>query len=34
VYGKQVLLRFEFQTQTFRIAVELGMDLIEAKKKE
>jgi hypothetical protein len=33
VYGKQVLLPIEFQIQTFRIAVELGMDLTEAQKQ-
>jgi hypothetical protein len=33
VYGKQVLLPIEFQIQTFRMEVELGMDLTEAQKK-
>eukprot|EP00253_Pinus_taeda_P032804 PITA_32804 len=30
VYGKQVLLPIEFQIKTFRIAVQLGLDLSEA----
>ena len=33
VYGKQVLLPIEFQVKTFRMAVQLGMDLEEAKKQ-
>jgi hypothetical protein len=33
VYVKQVLLPIEFKIPTFRTAVELGMDLIEAKKQ-
>jgi hypothetical protein len=33
VYGKQVLLPIEFQVKTFRTAIQLGMDLNEAKKK-
>jgi hypothetical protein len=33
VYGKQVLLPIEFQVKTFRIAMQLGMDLDEAQKQ-
>jgi transposase InsO family protein len=33
VYGKQVLLPIEFQVKTFRTAMQLGMDLNEAKKQ-
>jgi hypothetical protein len=33
VYGKQVLLPIEFQVKTFRTAMQLGMDLDEAKKQ-
>ena len=33
VYGKQVLLPIEFQISTYRLAVELGMDLNEAQKQ-
>jgi hypothetical protein len=33
VYGKQVLLPIEFQVRTFRIAVELGLNLDEAQKQ-
>jgi len=33
VYGKKVLLPVEFQVKTFRIAIQLGMDLNEAKKQ-
>ena len=32
VYGKEVLLPIEFQVKTFKIAVQLGMDLSEAQK--
>ena len=30
VYGKQVLFPIEFQIQTFKMAVQLGLDLSEA----
>ena len=33
VYGKQVLLPIKFQVKTFRMAVQLGMDLEEAQKQ-
>ena len=33
VYGKQVLLPIEFQVKTFRMVVELGMNLEEAHKQ-
>ena len=33
VYVKQVLLPIEFQVKTFRMAMQLGMDLEEAHKK-
>ena len=33
VYGKQVLLPIEFQVKTFRMAVQLRMDLEEAQKQ-
>ena len=33
VYGKQVLLPIEFQVKTFRIAMQLGMDLDESQKQ-
>ena len=33
VYGKQVLLPIEFQISTYRLAVELGMDLNEAQQQ-
>ena len=33
VYGKQVLLLIEFQISTYRLVVELGMDLNEAKQQ-
>jgi hypothetical protein len=33
VYGKQVLLTIEFQVRTFRIAIELGLNLDGAQKK-
>ena len=32
VYGKEVLLPIEFQVRTFKIAVQLEMDLSEAQK--
>jgi len=32
VYGKQVLFPIEFQIQTFKMAVQLGLDLTEAQK--
>eukprot|EP00253_Pinus_taeda_P036071 PITA_36071 len=32
VYGKEVLLPIEFQVKTFKMAVQLGMDLSEAQK--
>lgn len=32
VYGKQVLFPIEFQVKIFRTAMQLGMDLDEAKK--
>jgi len=32
-YGKQVLLPIEFQISTYRLAVELGMDLNEAQQQ-
>eukprot|EP00253_Pinus_taeda_P026709 PITA_26709 len=32
VYGKEVLLLIEFQFKTFKMAVQLGMDLSEAQK--
>eukprot|EP00253_Pinus_taeda_P011648 PITA_11648 len=32
VYGKQVLFPIEFQVKTFKMAVQLGMDLSEAQK--
>eukprot|EP00253_Pinus_taeda_P001793 PITA_01793 len=32
VYGKEVLLPIEFQVKTFKIAVQLGMNLSEAQK--
>jgi len=32
VYGKKVLLPIEFQVRTFKMAVQLGMDLSEAQK--
>eukprot|EP00253_Pinus_taeda_P028150 PITA_28150 len=32
VYGKEVLLPIEFQVKTFKMAVQLGMDLLEAQK--
>ena len=34
LYGKQVLLPIEFQVNTFRMAVQLGMDLKEAQKQQ
>jgi hypothetical protein len=34
VYGKQVLLPIEFQVRTFRIVVELGLNLDEAQNKQ
>ena len=34
VYGKQVLFLIEFYIKTFKIAVELGMDLSEAQKEK
>ena len=33
VYGKQILLPIEFQIHTFRIAVELGIDLNKAQEQ-
>jgi transposase InsO family protein len=33
VYEKQVLLPIEFQVRTFRISIELGLNLDEAQKK-
>ena len=33
VYGKQDLLPIEFQIKTFRIAVQLGLDLSKAQKQ-
>ena len=33
VYGKQVLFPIEFQVKTFRMDVQLGMDLEEAQKQ-
>ena len=33
VYGKQVLLPIEFQVKTFRMAVQLGMDLEKEQKQ-
>ena len=33
VYGKQVLLPIEFQVKTYRIAVQLGLDLSEAQQQ-
>ena len=33
MYGKQVLLPFEFQVKTFRMAAQLGMNLDEAQKQ-
>ena len=33
VYGKQVLLPIEFQIKTFRTAVQLGLDLSQAKQQ-
>lgn len=32
VYGKEVVLLIEFQVRTFKMAVQLGMDLSEAQK--
>eukprot|EP00253_Pinus_taeda_P005775 PITA_05775 len=32
VYGKEVMLPIEFQVKTFKMAVQLGMDLSEAQK--
>ena len=32
VYGKQVLFPIEFQIQTFKMAVQLGLDLSKAQK--
>ena len=32
VYGKQVLFPIEFQVKTFKMAIQLGMDLSEAQK--
>ena len=32
VYGKQVMFPIEFQVKTFKMAVKLGMDLLEAQK--
>eukprot|EP00253_Pinus_taeda_P024763 PITA_24763 len=32
VYGKEVLLPIEFQVKTFKMSVQLGMDLSEAQK--
>ena len=32
VYGKQVLFPIEFQIQTFKMEVQLGIDLTEAQK--
>ena len=34
VYGKQVLLLIELQVKTFCMAIQLGMDLEEAQKKQ
>ena len=34
VYGKQVLLPIEFQISTYRLVVELGMDLNEAQQQK
>ena len=34
VYGKQVLLPIEFQVRTFRISVELGLNLDEAQNQQ
>ena len=33
VYGKQVLLPIEFQISTYRLVVELGMDLNKAQQQ-
>ena len=33
VYGKQVLLPIEFQIHTFKLVVDLGMDLSEAQQE-
>ena len=33
MYAKQVLLPIEFQVKTFRMVVQLGMDLEEAQKQ-
>ena len=33
VYGKQVLLPIDFQIQTYKIAVQLDLDLLEAQKQ-
>ena len=33
VYDKQVLLPIEFQTHTFKLATDLGMDLSEAQQE-
>eukprot|EP00253_Pinus_taeda_P008357 PITA_08357 len=32
VYGKEILLPIEFQVKTFKMAIQLGMDLSEAQK--
>ena len=32
VYGKQVMFPIEFQSRTFKMAVQLGLDLSEAQK--
>ena len=32
VYGKEVLIPIEFQVKTFKMAVQLGMDLSKAQK--
>eukprot|EP00253_Pinus_taeda_P036172 PITA_36172 len=32
VYGKQALFRIEFQIKTFKMEVQLGLDLLEAQK--
>ena len=33
VYGKQVLFPIEFHIKTYKIVVEVGMDLVEARKE-